>query len=156
MLIRDRMIDLGVLYSLKRDLERFWQYKHFKWENLLRHQEVIAKTRAPVYTEEPNDTEKNPYALIEAQEGYIFLRQRILEQRKQALDIVHFFGISSPKHLTTLDFAQPLPDNQEIEATINEVDVLAHYVSHLNYPMQTVRYLLRITYQWLYSLVGQR
>lgn len=154
MLIRDRMVDLGILYSLKKDLERFWQHKAFKWEPLLRRQRAVAEQQG--FSEEKEDEETTKRQFLEAQDSYVTLHRRIVEQRQNALEIVHFMGITPPKHLAALQFATSLPDNQDIEEAIVELDVLAHYVSHIYYPTQIARYLVRVAYEWLISLVGRR
>lgn len=151
------MVDLGILYSLKKDLERFWQHKAFKWEPLLRRHAAVAEQSRQEYLAEGNeDPETKQCLFLEAQENYVLLHHRIVEQRQSALEIIHFLGISPPKHLAGFTFAKSLPDNQDIEEAIEEVDVVAHYVSHIHYPIQTARYLVQLAYEWLISLIGRR
>lgn len=155
MLIRDRMVDLGILYSLKKDLERFWQHKAFKWEPLFRRHEIVAQNR-PYLAEEKEDPKMTQRLFLETQEAYIILHHRIVQQRQSALDIIHFLGIPPPKHLAALTFAEALPNNQDIEEAIEELEVIAHYVSHIYYPTQTARYLVRLAYEWVISLFSRR
>lgn len=156
MFLRDRTLDLGILYSLQRDLERFWQRKTFKWESLLRRQAAIKQAKQQLYLEEEESEDPKEHTLLQAQEEYASLRQNILEQRQEVFNILDFLGINSPKHLAALDFSQTLPESREIEGTIEEVGFLTHYISHLNYPMQTFRYLLRISYEWVASLFRRK
>lgn len=152
------MIDLGTLYSLKKDLERFWQCKAFKWEPMLRRQAAVEEARqyAPEKEEEETENKHARYALLEAQDLYVTLRRRILDQRETALDVIDFLGIDPPKHLLAINFAKPLPDNADIEEAIEELGVLAHYVTHLYYPMQTARFWVSSVYEWVINLIWRR
>lgn len=156
MFFRNRHLDLGILYSLQKDLERFWQRKTFKWQPLLHRQAAIKKAKPQSYLEEEDLEELNEHTLLHAQEEYTTLRENILKQRQEALKIFLFLGITPPPHLVGLDFSQTLPKSIEIEDAIEEVSFLIHYISHLNYPVQTLRYLLRTCYTWVLSLFRRK
>lgn len=147
--MRRHLQDTALLYSLLEDLQMLWQYKALEWDKLALKvsQNIEQAQRTDI---KPSATaEQRLREILEHNSEYTELRDRILSQRQEALDIADFLGVMQVEALKTLTFKQPLPDNPSLENAIGELEKLSRYCERTHYGWQYVRATLHYSFTWL-------
>lgn len=130
---RQQLTDIAYLYSLVEDLQSFWQLKAMRWEALERRLEA---SRSPEFRhEEVNEPslEQRLAILLNQDEDYRELQERISLALEETQKICGFLGIPYPDALNEINFSPPLMDNERIETAIEEAKALARRCQKRSY-----------------------
>lgn len=130
---RNQLRDVALLYSLVDDLQLFWQYKALEWGKLARKIAQAAEEEQRTLARAPASPEKRLAEILEHNEDYHPLRNRIQVQLNDSLQVADFLGFGQVASLQQLSFEVPLPDDDVLEAAIAEAEQLARYAERANY-----------------------
>lgn len=130
---RNQLCDVALLYSLVDDLQLFWQYKALEWEKLARKVAQAAKEEQRTLARAPVSPDNRLAEILEHNEDYRPLRDRIQVQLNDSLHVADFLGFGQVESLRQLSLEVPLPDDEVLEAAIAEAEQLALYTERANY-----------------------
>lgn len=130
---RNHLSDVGLLYSLVDDLQAFWQLKALEWDKLSRKILQIAEEEKRSHTPVTHSPDDRLLEILEHNDDYRTLRDRLEIELRSAVEIAHFLGYPHIRSIQQLAFHPPLPPNEPLEAAISEAEALAHYAEKSRY-----------------------
>lgn len=140
---RSHLQDVGILYSLVDDLQLFWQYKALEWEKLARKVAQAIEEENRSGNPKPISVEERLEQILNHNEDYRPLKERIVLELEEATVIADFLHYSKVEALKSLHFTPPLPDNSVLEAAITEAETLSKWVKMAPYWWHNCLFMVR-------------
>lgn len=153
---RRHLEDVGVLFSLVDDLQLFWQYKALEWDKVARQLANFLENEERSGKETVEPLEARLESLLNRNEDYASLRERLTMELTESLACADFLGYTQVDALKALQFPPSLPENALLEAAIAEAEGLSKYAQQANYFWHTLFFLGRTFYAFCLKSIRRK